>query len=390
MGFPPFLTGIFIAVVVAVAALPADVLLDGGAIQPATQLRTDDSKNFQVPLNRQGANVFVDDTHGFDEMFEDLERTKADDSPKGDGSAAFMSEMEVDDKSSADTFMKAFAKLDKAANVRPKNRHPKLNASLNPNDINMEAGPFESFEKNLGQPPSTPISDYTPETAAALATDKRTAATTSLAFEKYKKSPFALQVVGKDAKAKLSLTNPSAFKKLVEAIKKGVAKHEKAAAKGAAAKGNKGAAAKGAAAKGNKGAAAKGAGGAGGAGAGGAADGGKALEAWACSDGGRLIKKKYDDAMAFWNGQGHEIYGKLCSTTGGRCAAAKPVVLPYTFKAVSAEPIPSDVVTTWWAHKMDCTPAMKAMHSSAPAGTASWTVLFVSISVVLWNIQHLA
>merc|ERR1711988_1471682 len=95
--------------------------------------------------------------------------------------------------------------------------------------------------------------------------------------------------------------------------------------------------------------------------------------------------------MGFWNGQGHEIYGKLCSTTGGRCAASKKIILPFNFKGVANEPIPSEVTTTWWAHKMDCSPMMKqitaALHSGAHNVAAPSALLCVIISMFLWNMH---
>jgi len=299
--------------------------------------------------------VFVDDTNGFDEMFEDLEsehdsqnKQKVAASPKSDGTTAFMSEMQgLDDKGGADAFMKAFAQLDRAAKrVHAKLHKAAKNApskkahhpSLNPNAVNLEGGPYEVFEKNLGKPPSTPISDYTARLAAALATSAKTAAVTSHDFNKYKESPFALKVVGMDKKAKLAVTNPSKFKKMVDSIPKSKS--------------------------------------------------GTGLRTWACSDTGRLMKKQYDQAMKFWNGPGHIVYGKLCSSTGGRCAAAKVLTLPYDFAGVAPEKIPTDVVTTWWNHKMDCAPTMKKVmkHSGATAGTTSLSLLAIAISMVLCKI----
>merc|ERR1711988_23576 len=96
--------------------------------------------------------------------------------------------------------------------------------------------------------------------------------------------------------------------------------------------------------------------------------------------------------MGFWNTQGHEIYGKLCSTTGGRCDASKKIVLPYNFKGATSTPIPSEVTTTWWAHKMDCSPMLKqvatALHSGVNDFASPSTLLTAAISMasVLWNL----
>lgn len=403
---PPFLAGLAIAVVVAVAALPSELPEDGG-IQPATELPTQDSHNFQVPLDRQGANVFVDKRHGFDEMFEDAE--KAPKKSGEDGSTAFMSEMEVlDDDAGAKAFMDAFAKLDKAA-AKSDVYHAR---SKNPYGIVMEGkvsdgGVYENFVKNLAKPPSTPISDISPNTAAAVATSKRTADTTSLAFMRYKKSPFALKVVGKGKAAKLTLTNPDKFKKALEKIPKGWVKcaneggkckfkgtrqvrygakdshgkdHFKIMTKTAGAAGTPCTSVVfGDPIKGTKKTCYYKAGG---------------HTKWACSKEGRAMKATYDSAMKFWNHKAFEIYGKDCSKTGGRCAVAAKLIMPYTFKGVIGvkEPIPSDIATTWWAHKMDCMPIMKKVapkHSGANGlATSSLTLVVAAVTMVLWTIQH--
>merc|ERR1712093_52881 len=343
MRIPPVLTGLTIAAIAAIAiALPSDItpaerLIDPTAAHEDTEVVTPAAKK---PATSQDP---------------------------------------VNDDPGGKAFIEAFAKLDAAATKHglkakyhvtidiekspPGGKskdapHP----SLNPHAINLESDPYTHFVKNWAKPPSTPISDISPNTAAAVAVDRRTAATTSLAFEKYKHSPFALKVVGKDKKAKLKLTNPSAFKKLLKSIMTAEVKIEKIVGpkKGGALGTFLGAVGMSAEAKQT------------------------ALEAFACSKKGKTLRKVYMDAMKFWNGQGHEIYGKLCSSKGGRCAAASKIVLPYTFKGVAEVPIPSEITTTWFANKMDCTtPKMEiakqlmAKHSGAMPNAAPWTLLCV-------------
>jgi len=115
---------------------------------------------------------------------------------------------------------------------------------------------------------------------------------------------------------------------------------------------------------------------------------------WACSNSGRALKATYDSAMKFWNHKAFEIYGRDCSKTGGRCDAAKKIIMPYTFKGVIGvtTPLPSDVATTWWAHKMDCMPTMKKvahLHSSANVvSTSSLTLVVAAVTMALWTVQH--
>jgi len=356
MRIPPVLTGLTIAAIAAIAiALPSDITPAERLIVPAAA-HEDTTDSWLTPAAKKAPTVSKDP------VAEDPVGSKA--------------------------FIEAFAKLDAAATKhglkakyhvtidieggKPKEApHP----SLNPHAINLESDPYTDFKKNLAKPPSTPISDISPETAAAVATDKRTAATTSLAFEKYKHSPFALKVVGKDKKAKLKLTNPSAFSKLLKSILKAEVKIEKVVGpkKGGALGEFLGAVGMSEEAKQT------------------------ALEAFACSKKGKSLRKVYNDAMGFWNGQGHEIYGKLCSSKGGRCAAANKIVLPYTFKGVAEVPIPSEITTTWFANKMDCTtPKMEiakqlmAKHSGATPNAAPWTLLCVTVPMALWGMWRLA
>merc|ERR1711934_311327 len=356
MRIPPVLTGLTIAAIAAIAiALPSDITPAERLIVPAAA-HEDTTDSWLTPAAKKAPTVSKDP------VAEDPVGSKA--------------------------FIEAFAKLDAAATKhglkakyhvtidieggKPKEApHP----SLNPHAINLESDPYTDFKKNLAKPPSTPISDISPETAAAVATDKRTAATTSLAFEKYKHSPFALKVVGKDKKAKLKLTNPSAFSKLLKSILKAEVKIEKVVGpkKGGALGEFLGAVGMSEEAKQT------------------------ALEAFACSKKGKSLRKVYNDAMGFWNGQGHEIYGKLCSSKGGRCAAANKIVLPYTFKGVAEVPIPSEITRTWFANKMDCTtPKMEiakqlmAKHSGATPNAAPWTLLCVTVPMALWGMWRLA
>jgi len=384
MRIPPVLTGLTIAAIAAIAiALPSDITPAERLIVPAAA-HEDTTDSWLTPAAKKAPTVSKDP------VAEDPVGSKA--------------------------FIEAFAKLDAAATKhglkakyhvtidieggKPKEApHPSLNPhainlesdpytdfkknldaphpSLNPHAhaLNLESDPYTTFVKNLAKPPSTPISDISPETAAAVATDKRTAATTSLAFEKYKHSPFALKVVGKDKKAKLKLTNPSAFSKLLKSILKAEVKIEKVVGpkKGGALGEFLGAVGMSEEAKQT------------------------ALEAFACSKKGKSLRKVYNDAMGFWNGQGHEIYGKLCSSKGGRCAAANKIVLPYTFKGVAEVPIPSEITTTWFANKMDCTtPKMEiakqlmAKHSGAMPNAAPWTLLCVTVPMALWGMWRLA
>jgi len=194
---------------------------------------------------------------------------------------------------------------------------------------------------------------------------------TSLALEKYKQSPFALKIVGKDKKAKLALTNPERFKKIVAAIQTGLNKIDSVIGpkKGGFIGGALGAV--------------------------GLAEDAKqtALEAWACSDQGKLMKKTYDDAMGFWNSQGHEIYGKLCSTNGGRCAASKKDRAADNFKGVASTPIPSEVTTTWWAHKMDCSPMLKqvatALHSGVNGFASPSVAMHFALALTFYKVLQL-
>merc|ERR1712093_335160 len=210
MRIPPVLTGLTIAAIAAIAiALPSDITPAERLIVPAAA-HEDTTDSWLTPAAKKAPTVSKDP------VAEDPVGSKA--------------------------FIEAFAKLDAAATKhglkakyhvtidieggKPKEApHPSLNPHAHA--LNLEADPYTTFVKNLARPPSTPISDISPETAAAVATDKRTAATTSLAFEKYKHSPFALKVVGKDKKAKLKLTNPSAFKKLLKSIMTAEVKIEK-------------------------------------------------------------------------------------------------------------------------------------------------------------------
>jgi len=323
MSNPPFWL-ILAAVVVSVSALPNGIPTED-TIQPMTELPTAD--NFQVPLNRQGANVFVDDSHGFDEIFEDAakqsqkqvdEDVSQSPTEQGkDGGDEFMSETEVlDDKAGAKAFMDAFAKLDRAAkSVDRANKQPDHVAkhvdTKDPHAVVQErpAKLLQSRNKQNGKeakptfspgpPPSYPISDYSANTAARLATDAITADTTNSAFEHYKKNPFALKVTGKGSKAILALQNPAAFTKQLSKIPKNTAKDPQHRAK------------------------------------------------WAKSADGRTMKCFYDHAMTFWNVKGHEVYGKACSTNGSPCAASSKLPTTYTFAKVSQVPVPVEVINAW-------------------------------------------
>lgn len=354
MGSPPALTGLTIAAIAAIAiALPSDItpaekLIDPTAAHEDTTVLTPAAKKpptSQDPNDDPGGKAFI-------EAFAKLDAAATKHGLKAKYHVTIDIEKSPPGGKSKDA------------------PHP----SLNPHAINLESDPYTHFVKNLAKPPSTPISDISPNTAAAVAVDRRTAATTSLAFEKYKHSPFALKVVGKDKKAKLKLTNPSAFKKLLKSIMTAEVKIEKIVGpkKGGALGTFLGAVGMSAEAKQT------------------------ALEAFACSKKGKTLRKVYMDAMKFWNGQGHEIYGKLCSSKGGRCAAASKIVLPYTFKGVAEVPIPSEITTTWFANKMDCTtPKMEIAknlmeHNGATPGAAPSTLLFVAMPMALWFMQRLA
>merc|ERR1712196_9306 len=336
---PPFMLLIVAAAAVAVAALPSDVPRTEEAIQPVTELPTSDSGNFQVPLNRKGANVFVDDSHGFDELFEDTaKQTKQDVSVEKDSqndAVEFASQTEaLDKKAGAKAFMDAFAALDRAADkVESKDPHSIVQEGRTNSLVERNVKTSSPYRFSPGPPPSYPISDYSARLAARLATDKLTAATTNSAFERYKKNPFALKVVGKGKTAKLLLQNPSAFaKRLKEIPKKGRAK-------------------------------------------------------WACTAAGRAMKGTYNSAMKFWNGQGHQVYAKVCSVTGTPCKASAKLSAPYTFAPVSSREVPLTVINTWITHP-GCKSSHKIHHalkkSGAAVSTGSLTVLGMALISVWW------